>query len=177
MWTSFVGFMASGKSMVTANLLAGTNRPAVSVDKLVEHMSGRRISEIFEQDGQSAFREEELKALGQLDPSRNLIVDTGGGIVETPAAVALLRSNGVVIWLDCSWEVVRARLKESPGGVRPLVALLGWAGLEDLFHRRRPMYAASADFRLRSDGDMENLSRTAMLRSIIWQRQFEKSRT
>jgi shikimate kinase len=177
MWTSFIGFMASGKSTVTANLLASTRRPGVSVDELIEQKQDCSISDIFDLQGQAAFRKMEMDAVAELDPSRNLIVDTGGGIVETADAVALLRANGVVIWLDCSWEVVRARLKNAPGGVRPLVGQLGWAGLEDLFRRRRPLYAGAADFRLQSDGDLEELSRTVMLRSIIWQRHIEKSRS
>jgi len=177
MWTSFIGFMASGKSTVTANLLASTSRPGVSVDELVVQQQGRSIADVFEQEGQQAFRKMELDAIQGLDPARNLIIDTGGGVVETRAAVALLRSNGVVIWLDCSWEVVRARLKQSPESVRPLIRELGWAALEDLFRRRRPMYAAAADFRLHSGSDLESLSRTAMLRSIIWQRHIEKSRS
>lgn len=162
--------------MVMANLIASTSRPGVSVDDSVEEKNGRSISEIFDGQGQAAFRKMELAVLENLDPGRNLIVDTGGGIVETPAAVALLRANGVVIWLDCPWEVVRARLKKAPGGVRPLVGELGWAGLEDLFRRRRPLYAAAADFRLRCDGDFENVSRTAMLHSLIWQRHVEKGK-
>lgn len=169
--------MASGKSTVTANLMANTRRPGVSVDELVEHQQECSIAEIFETKGEAAFRGMELKALHDLDPNRNLVVDTGGGIVETTEALALLRTNGVVIWLDCSWEVVRARLKNAPGGVRPLVGELGWAGLEALFRRRRPMYAAAADFRLQAEGDFENIARTAMQRSIIWQRHIEKSRS
>ncbi len=169
--------MASGKSKVTANLLASTSRPGVSVDQMVAEKQGLSIAEIFEKHGQAAFRQMELKALADLDPSRNLIVDTGGGIVETTEAVAMLRANGVVIWLDCPWEVVRARLKKATGNVRPLVGELGWEGLEDLFRRRRPLYAAAADFRLHSAGDLETLSRTAMLRSIIWQRHIEKSKS
>ena len=169
--------MASGKSTVTANLLASTSRPGVSIDELVAQKQGRSITEIFETDGVDAFRNMELQVLAEMDPSRNLIVDTGGGLVETDAAVALLRANGVVIWLDCPWEIVRARLKKAPSGVRPLVTQLGWAGLEDLFRRRRPLYAAAADFRLQSEGDLENLSRTATLRSIIWQRHLEKGKS
>jgi len=176
MWTSLIGFMASGKSTVAANLLAHTSRPGVSVDDLVETNEGCKIAEIFQSRGQSEFRALELKALKGLDPSRNLVLDTGGGIVETPAAVEVLRANGVVIWLDCPWKEVRARLKDAPGGVRPLVDELGWAGLEELFRHRRPLYAAAADFRLQAAGDLNKVASTAMLRSLIWQRQLEKSR-
>ncbi len=168
--------MASGKSTVSASLLASTNRLSASIDELVEHNDGSGVAEIFSTRGQAAFRDLELKALGELDPSRNLVVDTGGGIVETAAAVAMLRANGVVIWLDCSWKEVRARLKNAPVGMRPLVTELGWAGLEELFRSRRPLYAAAADFRLKADGDLDIIARTAMLRSLIWQRHLEKSR-
>jgi shikimate kinase len=176
MWTSFIGFMASGKSTVAAGLVASTSRPGVSVDDVVQETSGSSIAQIFADQGQAGFRKLELEALLGLDSSRNLIVDTGGGVVETPAAVARLRANGVVFWLDCSWEVVRARLRTSPKGVRPLVQELGWAGMEKLFRQRRPMYAAAADFRLQAEAGPEILARTAMLRSIIWQRHIEKSR-
>ncbi len=166
--------MASGKSSVAARLEAGTRRPRVSLDELIEERAGRSIASIFAAEGLASFRRRELEALQSLDPDRNLLVDTGGGIVETEAAVARLRANGVVIWLDCGWEDVRARLKEGPAGVRPLVQQLGWAGLEELFRRRRPLYAAAADFRLNATGDLEGLGRAAMHRSLVWQRQRER---
>lgn len=166
--------MASGKSTLADRLEASTRRPRVSLDSLVEESQGESIAAIFAGRGQAAFRELELQTLAGLDPSRNLLVDTGGGIVETPAATALLRANGVVIWLDCAWEELRARLKGGKQGVRPLVEQLGWAGLEELFRRRRPLYAAAADFRLNAGGDPDTLARTAMLRSLVWQRQIER---
>ncbi len=169
--------MASGKSTVAAGMVAGTSRPGVSIDEQVERIAGCTIAEIFSQQGERAFRELESKVLEGLDPARPLVVDTGGGLVETPSAVSLLRANGVVIWLDCSWEVVRARLKKSPTGVRPLVDKLGWDGMERLFRFRRPLYAAAADFRLPAEGDWQTLARTARLHSLIWQRQSEKSRS
>jgi hypothetical protein len=48
---------------------------------------------------------------------------------------------------------------------------LGWAGLEDLFRRRRRLYAAAADFRLTATAsEPALLARTAMLRSLVWSR-------
>ena len=171
MWTSFIGFMASGKSTLTRRLHASTNRPAVSLDDVIVAEAGRSIPEIFAAEGEDTFRERELAALRALDPARNLVLDTGGGIVQTPPAVDLLRERGVVIWLDAPWDVVRARLKTEPPDTRPLVGRLGWAGLEELFRVRRPLYAAAADFRLRSgERDEEQLARVSMLRSLIWER-------
>jgi len=78
----------------------------------------------------------------------------------------------VVIWLDAPWEILRRRLKDSDQASRPMIARLGWSGLEELFRRRRRLYAAAADFRLRSDqGTIEELAQKAMLRSLQWERQ------
>lgn len=171
MWTSFIGFMASGKSSVTRHLQEATSRPAVSLDEAVVRRTGLSIDGIFAEEGEAAFRAHELAALRELDPDRPLVVDTGGGVVETPAAVELLRSRGVVIWLDAPWEVFRDRLRASAAAGRPLVIQLGWAGLEALFHRRRRLYAAAADFRVSGRSrTVQEIARTAMLRSLIWER-------
>ena len=174
MWTSFIGFMASGKTTLTRRLQATTNRPAVFLDEVIVENADRSLPEIFASAGETSFREQELAALQALDPNRHLFLDTGGGIVHTGAAVSLLRQRGVVIWLDASWAVIRSRLKAAPVGQRPLVENLGWAGLEDLFRQRRPLYAAAADFRLSSgDQDVERLASVARLRSLIWERSRE----
>jgi shikimate kinase len=171
MWTSFIGFMASGKTTLTRRLQATTNRPAVFLDEVIVEGAGSSIEELFSAAGEASFRELELSALRELDPTRHIFLDTGGGIVHTEAAVSMLRQRGVVIWLDASWDVIRSRLKGDPLGQRPLVDSLGWAGMEDLFRRRRPLYAAAADFRLSSgDLDVERLASVAGLRSLIWER-------
>jgi shikimate kinase len=175
MWTSFVGFMGSGKTSVTRALCARTNRPLASTDELVAERAGATVAEIFTTRGVDVFRGLEYEVLSELDPVRNLVVDLGGGVVETPAAVALVRERGVVIWLDAPWPQLMHRL-DTPAqrSQRPLVEALGWSGLEDLHRRRRRLYAAAADFRLQvGDGPTDQLAQTAMLRSLIWERRRE----
>ena len=177
MWTSFIGFMASGKSSVTNHLKAATSRPIVSTDDLVVEQVGMPINRIFQTLGEKRFRELELEALSKLDADRNLVVDTGGGLVVSPTAVSLLRERGVIIWLDAPWEILRERLRSFDKGSRPLIEKLGWDGLEELFHQRRRIYAAAADFRLFGrNRTVAEVARTAMLRSLIWERRQEGKR-
>jgi len=164
--------MASGKSAVTRRLQVVTNRPAIGLDRAIEAKAGVSISELFAAQGEATFRSLEIAVLAEQVPDRPLLVDTGGGLIQTPAAVRLLRERGVVIWLDAPWEVLRGRLKDSDQASRPLIGELGWTGLEDLFQRRRRLYAAAADFRLRSDRDtVDEIAQRAMLRSLQWERQ------
>ena len=177
MWTSLIGFMASGKSAVGRHLHGATGRSVVHLDALVEEREGRTIADIFAREGEAAFRQAEMAALESLAGQRGLILDAGGGLVQIPAAVSLLQRRGVVIWLDPPWEVLRRRLQAGPEGQRPLVESLGWDGLEQLFHRRRRLYARAADFRLPvADGGIQELARLAMLRSLMWQRREEPRR-
>ena len=169
-----IGFMASGKSSVTRHLQGATGRSVVHLDSLVEERTGHTIPEIFAEEGEAAFRGQELAALQSLAGRERLVLDTGGGLVQTPEAVALLQEQGVVIWLDAPWPVIRRRLQRDNRGDRPLVQELGWSGLEDLFHRRRPLYAGAADFRLPvQEGEITELARLALLRSLMWQRRGE----
>ena len=169
--------MASGKSTVAGRLQAATTRPAVSLDQMVVERAGVSVARIFDEQGEAAFRDRELAALVALAEDRPLVVDTGGGIVQMPAAVSLLRERGVVIWLDVSWSTVRERLAESDQAARPLIGRLGWSGLEQLFRRRRGLYAGAADFRLRSDRiSADDLAQRAMLRSLQWERRHQEVR-
>ncbi len=169
--------MGSGKTTVTRRLQAATNRPALSLDQVIAEEAGVSVAEIFAVRGEQVFRQLEATTLASLDPERPLVLDTGGGVVHAAGAVELLRQRGVVIWLDAPWEALRARLKESDLSQRPLIDRLGWAGLEELFRRRRCLYAAAADFRLRSDqGSVEDMADRAMLRSLQWERRGEEAR-
>ena len=143
--------MASGKTTVARHLGATTNRPVVSLDDLARRRAGCSLPEFFAEHGEARFRELELELLRELATGGDLILDGGGGLVETPPAVALIRERGVVIWLDAPWDTLLGRLQSDDREVRPLLAGLGWHGLEDLYNRRLPLYAQAADFRLQGD--------------------------
>ncbi len=171
MWTSFIGFMASGKSSVAAALGRGTGQPVVDLDREVERRARLAVPEIFRREGVAGWRRREADTLLALARRREILLATGGGLVEAPEARLLLRRRGLVVWLDAPWEVLRARLEREGPQRRPLIAHLGWEGLERLSWRRRRLYAACADFRLRSDrDDVAGLARSVLLRSLVWRR-------
>jgi shikimate kinase len=169
MWTSLVGFMGSGKSRVAGILSRWTGWTARDLDLEIEASAGLAIPEIFARHGEARFRALESAALAALPAAEPLWLATGGGCVEDPANVALLRARGLVVWLDAPWETLRGRIERDGPRRRPLVEHLGWDGLERLHRRRQRLYARAADFRLRADqADAPTVARTVQLRGILW---------
>jgi len=166
--------MASGKTTLVEVMREGTSLPAVDLDLEITKLAGCSVPEIFRHGGLGRFRELERSAVTGLDPTRPLLLATGGGSVETAANTELMRRCGVVIWLDANWEILRSRLENSPQRYLPMIEHLGWNGLHQLYLRRRRLYAQAAHFRLRTDRTaIGNTARNAMLRSLVWQRRLE----
>jgi 3-dehydroquinate synthetase/shikimate kinase len=120
-----VGLPGSGKTAVGRRLAARHKAPFVDLDDAIERDAGRRIPEIFADEGETGFRAREraaIAALGDGDPGASVtrVVATGGGAVVDPRNRWTLYRRGVVVWLDGRPEVLAQRLRASPH-VRPLV--------------------------------------------------------
>jgi len=164
MWIIFTGFMGSGKTTVGTQVASVTRRRFVDLDAVITRRSGQTIPELFREENEAGFRLREYDALQSLAPEEDLVLATGGGVVETLAAVDLIQSRGHVLWLDLAWQVAWLRVADS-AALRPLVAERSQHELAALYSRRRRLYAASADFRLRSDRlNIHQLISTAVLR-------------
>ncbi|MBR6390686.1 MAG: shikimate kinase [Lachnospiraceae bacterium] len=141
-----IGFMGSGKSTMGIRLSYRMKQPYIDTDKYIERKAGRSISEIFETDGEDAFRQMETEALEALiaDGIRDHVIATGGGMPMKEENHALLRKLGVVIWLRIRPESVLERLASDTS--RPLLQRPDRETLiRDLMEKRAPMYAKCAD--------------------------------
>lgn len=141
-----IGFMGSGKSTLGIRLSYRMKQPYIDTDKYIEHKTGRTISEIFETDGEPAFRLMETEALQELlsDGIRDHIIATGGGMPMDPANHGLLKQLGVVVWLRIRPETVLERLENDTK--RPLLQREDRETvIRELMHERAPMYEKCSD--------------------------------
>ncbi len=132
--------MGAGKSTVGQLLAARTGRPFLDTDESVEATAGRTVREVFEAEGEAAFREREADALARAADVPGAVVAVGGGAVVSGANRRLMREAGEVVWLTGSPAVLAARL--SGDSSRPL--LDGGdpgGGLEALLTARREAYS------------------------------------
>ena len=140
-----VGMPGCGKTTVGHRLARLSGRPLVDLDEEIVRRAGKPIPEIFAQDGESAFRDLESRALAEVCAQGGRIVATGGGAVLRPENRAALRRTGRVYFL-------RRDLSVLPTDGRPLSQA---NDLAEMYRVREPLYRAAADVSMDSNGGIE----------------------
>ena len=143
-----LGFMGVGKSTV-GELLAGKLRwPFIDLDVTIEAGQGTTIREMFENAGESFFRQIERAALIEASKSEPAVIALGGGtFVQQPNFEYISDTGGTTIWLDCPVEELRRRCEGKND--RPLFR--DPASFAQLLDQRLPYYQR-ANFRVSTEG-------------------------
>ena len=76
------GFMGCGKTSVGQALSFRLKWEFLDTDAMIEKREGRKIPEIFAQDGEAAFRQMEAQTAASLGRRRNTVISTGGGFSD-----------------------------------------------------------------------------------------------
>lgn len=129
----------SGKTTVGKILAYRFNLPFFDLDEEIEKQAGASIPEIFARQGEETFREIEHREIGRLQSVKKAIVALGGGALTSPATRELAESNGTVVCLGASPDVLLYRLQNDPVQ-RPLLAADAKTKLADLLARREGHY-------------------------------------
>ena len=116
---ALIGFMATGKSTIGPLLAKKCGYDFVDTDAMVEADKGMKITDIFSELGEDAFREAEHQALKKALAMENRILSTGGGIILFERNRKLLNERAFVVSLTASAETVFDRVKDDK--TRPLL--------------------------------------------------------
>ncbi len=144
-----IGPPGAGKSSVGKLLAVELGRDFVDTDHLIETKSGKKISDIFLEDGEASFREFErdvvLSSLSEIDG----VIALGGGSVLDPGVADELSKKSSVVYLEVS--ISNAAPRVGFNKERPL--LLGnprqqWLALME---SRRAIYESLAKLRVSTD--------------------------
>ncbi|MEX2570803.1 MAG: shikimate kinase [Gemmatimonadota bacterium] len=117
-----LGFMASGKTEVARALAQRLGWKHVDLDLEIERATGATVAEIFDRDGESAFRSLEAEHTPRALAAERTVLSPGGGWITNPGLFDALPPDTLTVWLKVSPAVVLNRLDRSEGGsVRPLL--------------------------------------------------------
>ena len=145
-----IGFMGAGKSTVSTYLSKILASPQVEMDEEIVKKEGMSINKIFEEYGETYFRNCETNLLIELQKKNNQIISCGGGVALRDENVAEMKKNGKVVLLTASPEVILERVKDNDD--RPL--LRGNKNTEfisNMMEQRRPKYETAADVVVNTD--------------------------
>lgn len=139
---ALVGMPGAGKSTIGAALARRLGWPFRDSDAEIERETGLTIAELFERDGEAAFRERERAVIDRLLDGRLVVLASGGGAFAQPVTRRLLLARATTVWLDADPETLASRIKY--GAARPLLGRDPIAALRGLSERRRSSYAMAA---------------------------------
>jgi shikimate kinase len=162
-----VGFMGSGKSTVGRSLADELGWGFADIDQDIEADERISITEIFDRLGEHEFRRLEsaavLRRVQDIRRGKPMVVALGGGAYTIESNLEMLDENGVTVWLDCQFELIRRRIERETH--RPLAR--DPERLIQLFEQRIPVYQR-ADFRIFIDTDDTSAAVASILKLPIF---------
>lgn len=142
---ALIGFMGAGKTVVGKVLAGKLGKKFIELDSLIGQRARKSIPDIFQQDGEIAFRELEIEVTREVSRGENLIIACGGGIVLNKINIDRLRQQSRIVYLTAPPEVILERVSDD-GGERPLLKATNKAlNIRELLEFREPFYERAAD--------------------------------
>ncbi len=114
------GFMGTGKSTIGPLVAGMLKRPFIETDTEIERRAGLSIPQIFEQQGEVAFRQMERTLCEELSIQQRLVIATGGGTLIDDVNRTLMLKSSFVVCLTASLAILERRLSASSN--RPLAS-------------------------------------------------------
>jgi shikimate kinase len=145
------GFMGSGKSTIAPILANTLGYSFVDIDLEIEKITGKRVSDIFQDQGEQYFREVEHALLNEVSQRHGCVVSMGGGTIANETNLRLVKSSGVLVYLKADAEQIFRRLKFKND--RPLMKTKEGARLseDELRNRIRILLEAREPFYCQAD--------------------------
>lgn len=146
-----IGFMGAGKTTVGELLSRKMNIPFIDLDKAIVELENLSIPEIFEKFGEAYFRKLEHNVL-KTYINKNIIIATGGGIIENPNNTEILQQNNLNIWVDANIDTVYNRIVGDNN--RPNAQNKSFEEIKKLYNSRISRYNEIAYIKVYNEHDV-----------------------
>lgn len=146
-----IGFMGAGKTTVGELLSRKMNIPFIDLDKAIVELENLSIPAIFEKFGEAYFRKLEHDVL-KTYINKNIIIATGGGIIENPNNIEILKQNNLNIWVDANIDTVYNRIVGDNN--RPNAQNKSFEEIKKLYNSRISRYNEIAYIKVYNEHDV-----------------------
>ena len=150
-----IGPPGAGKSSIGRHLSKALSATFTDTDAEIEAFTGKKISDIFLEDGEPAFRKIEkdivLREIGKED---GILALGGGSILDEEVAKKLENMRNKVIYLEVSISNAAPRVGFNKD--RPLLSINPRQQWLSLMEKRKPIYEKLAGFKVSTDNKKPN---------------------
>jgi shikimate kinase len=129
--------------------------PIIDLDDQIESAAGKTIREIFDEGGESAFRQWETQCLQQVAKQPPMVIALGGGAILSEQNRQSIGQSGTCVWLKADAETLLKRMQSdhSTAQRRPaLTTLPEHEEVKRLLADREPLYRHVADHSVETAG-------------------------
>jgi shikimate kinase len=145
-----IGYRGTGKSEVGALLGRQLQMPCINMDANIVKRAGMSIPEIVEKFGWPKFRDLESDEARDLSTRDDIIIDTGGGIIERAENIEALGKNARIFWLKASVDVIVSRIQGDTQ--RPSLTDRSFTDeVAEVLARRTAKYRDAAHYEIETD--------------------------
>ncbi len=145
-----IGPPGSGKSSVGRALSRTTQLTFSDTDHLIEQRAGKKIAEIFVEDGEATFRELEASVVEQALTEESGVLSLGGGSILNEKSQILLRECGaLIVFLEVGIGQAAPRIGFNQD--RPMLLINPRQTWLKLMEERLPIYQSLADVTISTD--------------------------
>ena len=145
-----IGPPGAGKSSIGKSLAKELNLNFIDSDSEIEKISHKKISEIFIEDGEPAFRLLEVDVVRRVLADFDGVISLGGGAPINPEIQEVLQdANYPVVFIDVS--IAQAATRIGFNKDRPLLLVNPRQQWISLMNDRRPIYEKLASQTISSD--------------------------
>ena len=118
-----IGMPGAGKSEVGRLLSLQLGMGFLDLDQRIQSEDNVSAEQHIKKNGIDSWRKREKKALREIQRCRKMVIAVGGGCVSDEESLELLKSLGVLVYLECEIpELVRRLQSKSELKKRPLLA-------------------------------------------------------
>lgn len=145
------GMRGSGKTTLGRLLARELKKKFIDLDQEIEKKTGTNIATIVQKKGWNYFRQIEKKVCSKISKKKNCVIASGGGTILSHKNVEKLKSNGLIIFLECDLDILKSRLKKCQN--RPNLKK-GSSFIDELnaiWQERKTIYYQTADFVVKSE--------------------------
>lgn len=149
-----IGMPMSGKTSLACEIAKSTGRKLVDMDSLIETYCGKSILRIFEEDGETYFREVESRIFKEIASESGQVIATGGGLILNKENRLNMQSKGLIVHLKKDADIIS--FSEETLKNRPL--LTSKARWHKLYDIRYPLYEGLAHISIDNNKSLKDVT-------------------